>query len=369
MLEDADLDAAVAEGVLTQDSADALRVFAAGRPRDALDEKPDDEHFRFLRGFNDFFFAIGVLFLGFGFVHFAGTQTAANLAGAAILWALAELLIRRMRLVLPGIVLACFFALLFLQAVPADLWLFPGYRPTTAIHYAQRSTLGEIFGNFFGAYAPVVIATKALVACAATIAFYARFRLPFTLLLVAGSLVIAVSSIASLRAPDISFASDKQFYASIFLVCGVAVFGAAMAFDLSDRDRRTRRADCAFWLHLLAAPLIVNSLIGFVTLDATNITSAVAITIVSIVTALTLVAIVVDRRALLVSALSYIGIVIAGAIRSAAATDNVTVFFVTLVILGSVVLTLGVGWFPLRRLFVATLPAALAGRLPPVVPA
>ena len=34
-----------------------------------------------------------------------------------------------------------------------------------------------------------------------------------------------------------------------------------MYYDLSDRTRTTRLADCAFWLHLLAAPLIVHSLI------------------------------------------------------------------------------------------------------------
>src|SRR5438874_3733945 len=42
---------------------------------------------------------------------------------------------------------------------------------------------------------------------------------------------------------------------------------AAMAFDASDRERATRRADCAFWLHLLAAPLIVHSLIWLVSPD------------------------------------------------------------------------------------------------------
>ncbi len=51
---------------------------------------------------------------------------------------------------------------------------------------------------------------------------------------------------------------------AVFLGCGLAVFAAAMAFDISDRERVTRRADCAFWLHLLAAPLIVHSLVSFV---------------------------------------------------------------------------------------------------------
>ena len=66
MLDDADLDAAVAEGVLTQDRADALRSFAAKRRSAAIAELADEERFRFMRGFNDFFFAIGILLLGFG---------------------------------------------------------------------------------------------------------------------------------------------------------------------------------------------------------------------------------------------------------------------------------------------------------------
>ena len=37
-----------------------------------------------------------------------------------------------------------------------------------------------------------------------------------------------------------------------------------MSFDISDRERLTRRADCAFWLHLLAAPLIVHSVVSLV---------------------------------------------------------------------------------------------------------
>jgi hypothetical protein len=380
MLDDSDLDAAVAEGLLTQGNADALRAFAASRGRPTLTETPDDEHFRFLRGFNDLFFAIGILFLGFGFSHFAGDQATGNLFGAAAFWALAELLIGRMRLTLPGIILACFFALFLYRAVPVDLWLFP-QSPRSAAVLAFSSRIVESTGqshvwlpprNFvdavFGGWlfrngAPTAIATKALVARAAAIVFYGRFRLPFALLLVAGSLVVAVWSIATLYVPD------PEFYSVAFLLCGVVIFGTAMIFDVTDRERKTRRADCAFWLHLLAAPLIVNSLIGFLALDASNVTTTVACTVVATVTALTLVAIIVDRRALLVSALSYVGIVVASAIRSAAATDNVTVFFMTLVFLGLLVLTLGVGWLPLRRWFVAILPFGLADRLPPVVPA
>jgi hypothetical protein len=77
---------------------------------------------------------------------------------------------------------------------------------------------------------------------------------------------------------------------------------------------------------------------------------------------------VIDRRALLVSTLAYLGIVIAYAIKGASA-DRSAIFFATLLILGSMVLALGVGWLPLRRGLMRLLSARLAARLPPVVPA
>jgi hypothetical protein len=163
------------------------------------------------------------------------------------------------------------------------------------------------------------------------------------------------------------------------LACGLAVFAVAMRYDISDRERLTRRADCAFWLHLLAAPLIVHSLISLIVLNFiantnavnfTAITNTVAGTIMVIVAVLAIVAIAIDRRALLVSALLYVGIVIAYAIGGNWTTqtgpDRSLVFFGTLVILGVFVITLGVGWMPLRRSVVHLMSPSIAARLPPI---
>jgi hypothetical protein len=101
MVEDDDLDAAVAEGILTQAQLNALRTFVSSRRASA--ERADDERFRFMRGFNDFFFAVGIVLFGAGITFFAGTSAFKNILAAAVIWALAEFLVRRMRLVLPGI--------------------------------------------------------------------------------------------------------------------------------------------------------------------------------------------------------------------------------------------------------------------------
>src|SRR3546814_19893891 len=45
---------------------------------------------------------------------------------------------------------------------------------------------------------------------------------------------------------------------ALVLVAGLGVFALAMWWDRSDRVRQTRRSDVAFWLHLLAAPMIAH---------------------------------------------------------------------------------------------------------------
>lgn len=223
-----------------------------------------------------------------------------------------------------------------------------------------------LFGT--GLIAPTAFAVKALVAGAAAAMFYARFRLPFALLPVAGSLVVAIVAMTW----EIGGASMQSL---VLLACGLGVFAAAKGFDVSDRERTTRRADCAFWLHLLAAPLIVHSLISMVAPDANprTMTSPVALIIVAIVAVLGLVAVAIDRRALLVSTLSYLGFVIAHVINTtagaAAATEWNAVFFSTLAILGIMVLALGVGWLPLRRRLTTILPISLINHLPPAIAA
>jgi hypothetical protein len=363
MLRQEDLDAAVAEAIVTKVQAQALRDFAAKRARAAL--LGHEERFRFMRGFNDFFFATGVVMLGAGMSYFAGSGSAENLAAAVIVWALAELLVKRMRLVLPGLLLACFFVVFAFRTIPADLWNLSPFVPDRLIYSELRDNLFS--PGFHGLRStPVTVAVKALVAGAAAGLFYARFRLPFALLLIAGSAVVAFTAVTeNIGGPDVE--------SLVLLLCGLAVFASAMSFDMSDRERATRRADCAFWLHLLAAPLIVHSMISMIvpsvgTLTMTTVTAAAALVIVAVATLLALVAVAIDRRALLVSTFSYLGLVIAYAITTAgAAADRGAVFFSTLAVLGTLVLVLGVGWQPLRRGLMRLLPTAAVNRLPPAV--
>jgi hypothetical protein len=366
MIEDDDLEAAVAEGVLTQAQLDGLRTFVGSRRLSA--ERADDERFRFMRGFNDFFFAVGIVLFGAGIAFFAGTGPMRNILAAAIIWALAEFLVRRMRLVLPGILLVSLFSFFVFRLTQVD-WAALAH--STGLPLRLTPGFPTRPNPMIDTFEPIAIALKALPAALGATLFYLRFRLPFALLVIAACLVI----FASMLFGPVLFPNTSA-YSLILLVCGLGVFAVAMRYDLSDRTRTTRLADCAFWLHLLAAPLIVHSLIRLLLPRSAasagpfglTMTTTSAVTIFVIVALLTAVAILIDRRALLVSTLIYLGTAIGFALTSAvrSGADNETsVFFATLVILGAMVLILGAGWQPLRRVVLRLAPPAFVNRLPP----
>ncbi len=374
MLNDSDLDAAVAEGIVTTAQASALRELVHRRERERAIALGHEERFRFMRGFNDVFFAIGVVLFVAGLLYFTPRGATGFAVAAAVVWGLAEVLVGRLRLVLPGILLAsAFVVLVFLAATPVPLEsglpfeTRPMFPPSGLLDYLHFYPGG-----------PLAFAGRALIAAAAAAAFYWRFKLPFTLLPLAASLVVAALGTASFLLPQWVVVSD----AVVLLVCGLAVFAAAMAFDASDRERLTRRADCAFWLHLLAAPMIVRSamllavspLAGAIGVTGEplrrNMNAEMAVAVMLIVAVLALVALLIDRRALLVAGLAYlgaaIGFALTGARGSGLPADGAFVVAATLVILGALVLTLGAGWVPLRRRLLALLSPAISNRLPPV---
>ena len=111
--------------------------------------------------------------------------------------------------------------------------------------------------------------------------------------------------------------------------------------------------------------MIVHSLISLVTNSPFNMSTVIAATIFAIVAVLTFVAITIDRRALLVSTLAYLGGAIGYAITRMSINSQEVMFY-TLAVLGFMVVALGVGWLPLRRLLLARLPVTLTSRLPTV---
>lgn len=369
MLQEVDLEAAVAQGIVTAEQAVALRALAEQRARGSATPLGHEERFQFMRSFNDFFFAIGVALLGGGLLFFTFSVPLHSLVAVIMIWLLAELLVARMRLVLPGMLLACLFVAFVILASPIDFWFAAvsqgyGFDEFRAWFTRPRLTLPQPQESIW----PLM--TVIAVAIGAALLFYARFRLPFSLLLVAGGFVCGALAATAYN----WIQSPPWIVPTVLLSCGVIIFLAAIAFDASDPQRLTRRADNAFWLHLLAAPLIVHSLIELIGVrmpsagNPAAITTGTALAIVAVVTLLTVVAIVIDRRALLVSTLIYLGAVIGYAITGTIGqrgADSTVIFFATLFVLGALVVVLGVGWQPVRRVLLRLLSPGVARRLPP----
>ena len=144
-------------------------------------------------------------------------------------------------------------------------------------------------------------------------------------------------------------------------VTGLAVFAYAMRWDMSDRARETRRSDVAFWLHLLAAPMIAHPVFNWLGVaEGSEIGAGSVAGVLLIYVAMGLVALAVDRRALLVSALAYVLIALTWLFDEFGAVElNVAL---TALVIGSALLTLSAFWTPIRSALVERLPADLRSR-------
>ena len=362
-----DLDTAVAEGIITREQALRLRDLSTrdlAKDDSRLDFSQDirDEPFRLLRGFRDVFIAIGVvifatgvsitlmsrfmdLIFGVGNHRTFGEISAWGILLAAILCAigfgLAEIITRRYRLPLSSLVISICFA---------GWWGF---------------LFGLVAAKFLGR-SPYLSAEEAVtVIVSATIAgsltgvavFYWRYRLPFALLLIAGSMV-GLSILLVREAMGTAWFLDHG--RMVFGLWGLAVFAGAMWFDINDRLRITRFSECAFWLHLFAAPMLVHALLAGEMFRVPD--TAVVLGTMSV---LALIALFIDRRALLVSGLIYLAATISNLISTSPHLADQEIS-ATAFILGVLMLVLGLGWTAIRKKALMILPERkIKSLLPP----
>jgi hypothetical protein len=146
------------------------------------------------------------------------------------------------------------------------------------------------------------------------------------------------------------------------LLLGVGVFLFAMRWDSSDQARVTRRSDVAFWLHLLAAPMIVHPVFTLLGLNDGNATIGEGLVVVLLYVVLAIAALAIDRRALLVSALAYVLYALTELFKQIGAVELSVAL--TALVIGSALLMLSAYWHQARRLVVNRLPDALQGKLP-----
>lgn len=361
MYSEHDLQGAVAAGAISAEAAQALRDHVAAS---LLSPMADEENIRLVTSFNDVFVTIACLLVIFSGVA-AGMDGRAWLSGlliAVATWLMAEVFTRRRRMALPSIIV--------LVAFVVGLGLFAGGLVAQALpmHAVPQRYTGPdgqtITWNSFERY-PWQDAAIALAAAIAggigAIVHWLRFRVAITI--AAGTAALVLLLLAALAWATDTPLNANPVLAPAAFACGLGVFAFAMRWDLSDRERRTQRADIAFWLHLLAAPLIAHSLFYWLgVLRPGQPTGAHAAGVLATYGVFALVALVVDRRALLVSALVYVLVALNGLLNTFGRI-GLNLAIATLFV-GGALLALSVFWSPLRALVVRALPARWRARLP-----
>ena len=357
MYSESDLEAAVADGALTAQQAATFRDFIAARRQMPV---VDEEHFRLLTGFNDIFVGIAavILLVAVGWIgqyigpqiELDGPSPTSGLLVAATAWGLAEFFTRQRRMALPSIIL--------LLAFVGGVFMAVAFTSVIALRLEETENAQT---SMF------VLVGSAAVAAGAAWLHWRRFRVPITVAAGVGALVaLALGLIASAFAgPDMTEAqllTMRNAMEAGALVLGLGVFLFAMRWDSSDPRRETRRSDVAFWLHLLAAPLIVHpifSLLGLTHGAATPLEAAIVILVYVV---LGLAALAIDRRALLVSALAYVLYALNSLFQTYGAVELSVAL--TALIIGSALLLLSAFWTSARRAVVRPLPDGLQARLP-----
>jgi hypothetical protein len=351
-----ELDDAVASGALSAEAAEALRAHVERQRSTAI---PDEEQFRLITGFNDIFVSIAAAILLFavgwigqwigqqsGFaIEGNGPSPLAPLLVAPTAWGLALFFTARRRMALPSILLL----LAFVGAVFAT------------VAFALVQAVGEPPDNQEALYAGIVASISGAIAAGAAWLHWRRFRVPITV--AAGPASVAAIAVGLLVATLGQNAEQaRNIILGFVLLLGIGMFLFAMWWDSSDRARLTRRSDVAFWLHLLAAPMIVHPVFTLLGLNDGNATLGEGVIVILLYVAIGITALAIDRRALLVSALAYVLSALAELFKQFGAVElNIAL---TALVIGSALLLLSAFWHQARGTIVRPLPEGLRDRLP-----
>ena len=352
-----EIDEAVSAGAITADAANALRAHIQGqRSLPAQDE----EQFRLITGFNDIFVAIAaaILLFAVGFIgQWIGQQTGliagepdgpsflAPLFVAATSWGLALFFTAKRRMALPSILL--------LLAYVGGVFATAGFALVQGVGMGLLDNNPALAG-FLGAVAGAIAAVAAWL-------HWKRFMVPITVAAGAASVAaIVVGLVVGALGQNVEQAENLVL--GLVLVLGIGTFLFAMWWDGSDRERLTRRADVAFWLHLLAAPMIVHPVFTLLGLNDGTATVGEGMIVIALYIAIGFAALAIDRRALLVSALAYVLFALNKMFEQFGAVElNVAL---TALVIGSALLMLSAFWHQARTSVVGTLPVGLRERLP-----
>lgn len=358
MYSEQDIAAAVANGTLSAGAASALRDHVAMRRQQAA---ASEAYARPERRLRDVFVIMASLQLLLGMSALGGLlaswsrdlqlvlplmpEWGPSLLLALPAWGLAEVLTRQRHQALPSMVLMLLFV--------------------TGVSSVSRQLLPLFYGliddglDASARYRLVECAICTLLVTLAAYAHWYRFRVPLTVAILCASLQGCLLSLLLLWLPQ-----ADAWLTEIVLLDGIMVFALALWWDRRDRRRLSRHADVAFWLHLLAAPLLLYPAWNY--LAAQTLLWPQLILLLLLYLGAVLLSLCVDHRALMVTALAYVLSVLVDGLKPY--PDGFYPLALASLLLGGLLLLLSLFWPVCRAVLLRRLPPAVRDRLPPLTP-
>jgi len=302
------LQKAVNENIIEAEQLESLYEFLQNENTDKeIDGR--EEPLKFIRSFGDVFITLGIILLAVAInrINFTGYEAVIPVVGFI---AVAEWLVRVRRLSLPGMAILIIVLFFVNKATPLDY---------------DASTMSGL----------AVLGLTSLL-------FYLRYKMPFSLL----PLTICVLAMIVKQ-----IGLDVFENPIIFAALGLIVFAVAMWFDAQDTKRISHMSDSAFWLHLLAAPLFVHGVMASMLLSESSFFELInkEMMIFIFFACFFLLALLVDRRAMLVSTQLYVIYALTQLFQdSLSGTQDIMIYI--LMAIGLFVIYFGAYWYKTRHL-------------------
>lgn len=308
MISKAILQKAAQQKIIDAGQVDGLYQFIQDQ---ALKETTNvkDEPIKFIRGFGDVFITLGIILIVMA-IKMADLSGYYYLLPVAGFVGLAEWLVRVRRLALPGIAILISILFFVNKAVPFG------------------------YGN------EVIIGLAVL--SATSLLFYLRYKMPFSLFPLAAGLVampIAQIGLGVLGNPV------------LFVGFGLIIFTIALWFDSQDTKRISHLSDNAFWLYILASPLIVHGVMISLFLSQNDWIQSLnkETLIIGFFAIFFLISLLIDRRAMLISTQLYIIYALTQLLQNSLDNSQNVMLYI-LIGLGLFVIYFGTYWYKTRKL-------------------
>ena len=333
MYTDENLSSAVKAGIFSDDAVSKFRAFVSNEQGMV---SVDEEHFRLVTGFNDIFVVIacGLLLVSIGWIGNDLYKGLGFLGIAIASWGLSEFFVLKRKMALPAITLLLSFIL--------------GISGFAIKVFGGQST--NLSLSFLAVGITVLVASYL---------HWLRFRVPIT---VAAGFAVVIGSIIAFII--IQFPKIENWSLLMIFIGGLLSFAIAMHWDMQDTKRLTKKSDVAFWLHLLAAPLIVHPVFFILGVFEGKNSIPMTLSVIGLYIVLAVISIAIDRRALMVSALIYVLYSFSTLLKTFGIVS--LGFSITGLAIGSALLLLSAFWHTSRSHLLGWSPKCFLRWLPPL---